>query len=227
VVFTGAGISTESGIPDFRSPGGVWSRYAPIDFRDFIASEETRRESWRRKFAMDATLSEARPNVGHHAIARLVGNGSVSSVITQNVDGLHQAAGVPEAQVIELHGNATYARCLDCGARFEMAPIREAFEAEQRLPVCDICAGIVKSATISFGQAMPEQEMARAETESRACDLFLAIGSSLVVYPAAAFPVIAAENGAQLVILNREPTDLDPIADLVIHAEIGPTLSAI
>ena len=176
---------------------------------------------------MDATLSEAQPNAGHQAIARLVSDGRVGSVITQNVDGLHQASGVPDAQVIELHGNATYARCLDCGARFELAPIREAFEQEERLPVCDICAGIVKSATISFGQAMPEQEMVRAEAETRACDLFLAIGSSLVVYPAAGFPVIAAENGAQLVILNREPTDLDPIADLVIHAEIGPTLSAV
>ena len=227
MVFTGAGISTESGIPDFRSPGGIWSRYAPIDFRDFVASEESRRESWRRKFAMDATLSEARPNAGHLAIARLVSEGTVGSVITQNVDGLHQAAGVPDARMIELHGNATYARCLDCGARFELDPIREAFEREERLPVCDVCAGIVKSATISFGQAMPEQEMTRAEAESCACDLFLAIGSSLVVYPAAGFPVIAAENGAQLVILNREPTDLDPIADLVIHAEIGPTLSAI
>jgi NAD-dependent deacetylase len=227
VVFTGAGISTESGIPDFRSPGGIWTKYQPIDFGDFMASEEMRRESWRRKFGADKTIRAAEPNAGHKAIARLVEQGKVSSVITQNVDGLHQASGVPDEQVIELHGNATYASCLSCGAHFELEPIREAFEADETLPTCDVCSGIVKTATISFGQAMPEKEMARADAETWACDLFIAIGSSLVVYPAAGFPAAAKRAGASLVILNRDPTDQDPMADLVLNLEIGPTLSAV
>ncbi len=227
VVFTGAGISTESGIPDFRSPGGIWTKYQPIDFGDFMASEDMRRESWRRKFGADKTISKAEPNAGHHAIASLVASGKVTSVITQNVDGLHQVSGVPDEQVIELHGNTTYASCLGCGARYELEPIREAFEKDETLPTCDICSGIVKTATISFGQAMPEQEMARADAETWACDLFIAIGSSLVVYPAAGFPSAAKRAGASLVILNRDPTDQDPIADLVLNLEIGPTLSAV
>ncbi len=224
VVFTGAGISTESGIPDFRSPGGIWTKYQPIDFRDFVASEEMRRESWRRRFAVGSTMSQAEPNRGHRAVASLVSQGKVSSVVTQNVDGLHQASGVPSDQVIELHGNSTYAACLECGKRFELEQIRIVFEADETLPVCDRCDGIVKTATISFGQSMPEDEMRRAEEETLACDLFLAIGSSLVVYPAAGFPSIAKQNGAKLVILNREPTGLDDIADLVLHEEIGQTL---
>jgi len=227
VVFTGAGISTESGIPDFRSPGGIWTNNMPIDFMEFLACEDMRRESWRRKFAVDASISRARPNAGHDAIAHLVRRGKVSAVITQNVDGLHQASGVPDAQVIELHGNGTYARCLDCGLRSELEPIREAFETDETLPVCSQCGGIVKSATVSFGQAMPEREMQRAEEETLACDLFLAIGSSLVVYPAAGFPGMARHAGARLVILNREPTELDGLADLVLHREIGPTLDAV
>lgn len=226
VVFTGAGISTESGIPDFRSPGGVWSRYQPIDFRDFMASEDMRREFWRRKFAAATVMTQARPNKGHFAVARLVAQGRVASVITQNIDGLHQLSGVPEDRVIELHGNTTYAACLDCGKRFSLKGIRRDFERDETLPVCDGCGGIVKTATISFGQAMPEAAMQAAETETLACDLFLAIGSSLVVYPAAAFPRLAKRNGARLVILNRESTPLDGIADLVLHREIGSVLSA-
>ena len=227
VVFTGAGISTESGIPDFRSPGGIWTQYKPIDFRDFMASEEMRRESWRRKFASDAVIQKAQPNKGHLAVAKLVQQGRVSSVITQNVDGLHQLSGVPNDKVIELHGNTTYAACLDCGKRYELEDIRRVFEKDETLPGCDRCSGIIKTATISFGQAMPVEEMKAAESETMACDLFLAIGSSLVVYPAAAFPEIARRNGARLVILNREPTPLDAIADLALHSEIGPTLSAV
>jgi NAD-dependent deacetylase len=227
VVFTGAGISTESGIPDFRSPGGIWSRNQPIDFGEFVASEDMRRESWRRKFATDPTLAAARPNIGHEVISRWVAEGRVSSVITQNVDGLHQAAGVPDDQVIELHGNTTYARCLDCGERYELGPIREAFLDDETLPTCERCSGIVKTATISFGQPMPVAEMERAGEETAQCDLFIAIGSSLVVYPAAGFPALAKQAGAALVILNREATELDSLADLVINAEIGPTLSAV
>jgi NAD-dependent deacetylase len=227
LVFTGAGISTESGIPDFRSPGGIWSKNQPIDFGDFVASEEMRRESWRRKFNTESTLSEARPNAGHLAVAQLVAEGKVSSVVTQNVDGLHQVSGVPDDQVIELHGNATYASCLDCGQRYEIAVIREIFAEDETLPVCQECSGIIKTATISFGQAMPEREMIRAEQETLACDLFIAIGSSLVVYPAAGFPQVAKRSGASLIILNRDPTDQDAIADLVVNREIGPTLSAV
>ncbi len=226
VVFTGAGISTESGIPDFRSPGGIWTRMAPIDFQDFLASKEMRREAWRRKFAMEPTMRAAEPNRGHRAVANLVRRGKVSAVITQNIDGLHQASGVPERQVIELHGNTTYAHCLDCGQRYEIDDIRAAFEQDEEPPVCAACEGHVKTATISFGQAMPEAAMQRAHLELMAADLFLSVGSSLVVYPAAGFPEIAKRNGAQLVILNREPTGLDHLADLVLNREIGDTLGA-
>ena len=224
VVFTGAGISTESGIPDFRSPGGIWSRFQPIYFRDFIASEEMRREYWDRRYAMEATLANAEPNRGHRAIANLVRRNKISSVITQNVDGLHQESGVPNDQVIELHGNTTYATCLDCAERVELDKIWPAFLADGTLPVCETCGGLVKPATISFGQTMPVVETQQAEVETLACDLFLTIGSSLVVYPAAGFPVLAKQNGARLVILNRENTGLDEIADLVLHREIGVTL---
>ena len=224
VVFTGAGISTESGIPDFRSPGGVWSRMAPIQFDDFVRSEEMRREAWRRKFETDRDISVAEPNRGHRAVASLVSRGVVSCVITQNIDGLHQRSGIPEERVVELHGNTTYARCLDCHRRYELAPIRAAFESDGTLPVCEACGGLVKAATISFGQSMPEAAMRRAEEATLACDLFIAVGSSLVVFPAAGFPVLAKRNGATLVIVNREPTDLDDFADLVINDEIGPTL---
>jgi len=227
VVFTGAGISTESGIPDFRSPGGIWTKYQPIQFQDFLASDEMRRESWRRKFATDDVMKKAEPNKGHIAVAKLVQKGKVTSIITQNVDGLHQFSGVPDDLIIELHGNATYAACLDCQARYELDDIRNVFEKDETLPVCKQCGGIVKTATISFGQAMPEEEMKRAQSETLACDLFLAIGSSLVVYPAAGFPELAKRNGARLVIINRDPTGLDDVSDLVIHDEIGPTLSQV
>ena len=226
VVFTGAGISTESGIPDFRSPGGIWSRNAPIDFQTFLASEEARRESWRRKLESDRDMARALPNRGHRAVAELVRRGGVLAVVTQNIDGLHQRSGVPDESLIELHGNGTYARCLKCRMRYELEPILRAFRADETLPRCVRCGGIVKTATISFGQAMPEEEMRRAEALSRTCDLFLVIVSSLVVYPAAALPGMAKASGTLLVILNRDPTDYDAMADLVLHREIGPTLGA-
>ena len=227
VAFTGAGISTESGIPDFRSPGGIWTKYQPIYFDDFMSSEEMRREAWRRKFATDETVLKAEPNAGHRALAKLVEQGRMSAIITQNIDGLHQRSGVPDSKIIELHGNTTYATCLDCGHRHELAPIRKAFLGKGELPLCQKCDGIVKTATISFGQAMPEIQMARAQDETMGCDLFIVLGSSLVVYPAAGFPQIARRKGAKLVILNRDPTDQDDTADLVIHGEIGPTLSRV
>ena len=226
VVFTGAGISTESGIPDFRSPGGIWTRMAPIDFSDFLASEEARRETWRRRFAMEDTFRAAAPNRGHRAVAELVLRGKVSSVITQNIDGLHQASGIAEDRVIELHGNTTYAHCLDCKSRYELPALRIAFERDGDAPICDDCGGFVKTATISFGQAMPVDAMRRAETETLAADLFVVAGSSLVVYPAAGFPELAKRNGASLIIINREPTGLDRIADLVLNRSIGETLGA-
>lgn len=228
VVFTGAGISTESGIPDFRSPGGLWTKMAPINFDDFIKSPEMRREAWRRKFEIDKTIVTAEPNKGHMAISRLVDMGKVSHVITQNIDNLHQNSGVPPEKVIELHGNGTYAKCLECNTRHELDEVKALFDAsETEPPACKRCGGMVKSATVSFGQAMPEIEMQRAQEATLACDLFIAIGSSLQVYPAAGFPIVAKRNGAKLVILNREPTELDEIADIVIHAEIGPTLAPI
>lgn len=224
VAFTGAGISTESGIPDFRSPGGIWSRMQPIDFRDFMSSIEMRREAWRRKAVIDRDFQQAVPNRGHRALAALVMRGATSAIITQNIDGLHQASGVPADKVIELHGNGTYATCLDCGQRYELGPIMAAFERDETVPECDACGGIVKSATISFGQAMPQVAMARALAESTACDLFIVLGSSLVVYPAAGFPALAKRRGAKLVIINREETEQDGSADLVVHGEIGATL---
>jgi len=226
VVFTGAGISTESGIPDFRSPGGIWTRMAPIDFADFLASEEARRETWRRRFTMEETLGAALPNRGHRAVAELVRRGTVAAIVTQNIDGLHQASGVPAERVIELHGNTTYATCLDCGKRYELAPLRLAFVRDEEPPLCDACLGFIKTATISFGQAMPVMAMRRAEEETLAADLFIVAGSSLVVYPAAGFPELAKRNGATLVIINREPTGLDAIADLVLNRSIGEALGA-
>ena len=224
VFFTGAGISTESGIPDFRSPGGIWTRMKPIYFADFLASDEARRETWRRRFATDETMRKAEPNRGHRAIAALINRGKAAAVITQNIDGLHQASGVPANRVIELHGNTTYAHCLDCAQRYEIEAIRATFEQSGEAPCCVSCGGYVKTATVSFGQSMPPAAMIRAEEETLAADLFIAIGSSLVVYPAAGFPEMAARNGTRLVILNREPTGLDPYADLVLHREIGATL---
>ncbi len=226
VFFTGAGISTESGVPDFRSPGGIWTRMKPIYYQEFVASEEKRRESWKRTFSGAMRWTGAKPNAGHYAVARLIARGKASAVITQNVDNLHQDSGVPERQVIELHGNGSYATCLDCGLRHELEVLKQSFVGRGEIPSCRDCGGIVKTATISFGQALKPETIDRAREEALACDLMIVLGSSLVVYPAAGFPLLAAQNGAALVIVNREPTEQDEYADLVIHDEIGPTLSA-
>ncbi|HET7084491.1 MAG TPA: Sir2 family NAD-dependent protein deacetylase [Rhizomicrobium sp.] len=227
VIFTGAGMSTESGIPDFRSPGGIWTRMQPIAFRDYLSDAQARRTSWQRRLEMEETWKQVKPNEGHHAVAELVAMGKASHVITQNIDALHQASGVPAEQVIELHGNTRHAKCLDCGAPAAIADILAHFQAHGDAPGCAHCGGLVKTATISFGQPMPEIEMARAEAAAKACDLMLVLGSSLQVYPAAGFPLLAKRQGAGLVILNREETPLDDFADLVINAEIGPTLSQV
>jgi NAD-dependent deacetylase len=226
VVFTGAGISTESGIPDFRSPGGVWSKMKPIYFQEFVGSEAKRREAWTRVFSGAAGWVGKQPNAGHHAVARLVHAGKATSVITQNIDNLHQASGVPDRQVIELHGNASYAKCLECGARHELEDLRPIFVDRGEIPTCRECGGLVKTATISFGQQMPEEPMLQAEAETQLSDLYLVLGSSRVVTPAALFPVKAKQYGAKLVIVNREPTPLDDVADLVLHDEIGPMMTA-
>jgi NAD-dependent deacetylase len=224
VAFTGAGISTESGIPDYRSPGGIWTKHKPIEFRDFLASAEARREAWRRRFLSDEVMKKATPNAGHRALARLVEQRKMTAIITQNIDGLHQASGVSDDKVIELHGNATYAACLNCQRRYELDWVREIFAMDEQLPLCTVCYGIIKTATISFGQPMPETEMDRAREATLAADLFIVLGSTLVVYPAAGFPMLAKRNGSRLVIVNRDPTDQDEMADLVINAEIGATM---
>lgn len=226
LIFSGAGISTESGIPDFRSPGGVWSKMQPIYFQEFVASEHTRREAWRRRFSNADGWVGAKPNRGHHAVAELVRSGRANAVVTQNVDNLHQDSGVPDDKVIELHGNSTYAKCLKCHTRVELIDVEREFQASGTVGPCRHCGGIIKSATISFGQQMPELPMRRAQEETMACDLFLVLGSSLSVFPAADFPVRAKQHGAKLVIVNRDPTPMDGIADLAIHEGIGDTMEA-
>ncbi len=225
VPFTGAGISTECGIPDFRSPGGLWTKNRPIPFDDYMASVEARREAWRRRFAIEETFAKAKPGRGHLALASLYRAGKVTAVVTQNIDNLHQASGVPPHDVVELHGYTSYALCLACARRYELADIRPRFEATGEAPDCD-CGGIIKTATVSFGQAMPTDAMARAQELAADCDLLLTIGSSLAVWPAAGIPLLAKRNGATLVIVNREPTEFDEFADLVVRNDIGDALGA-
>jgi NAD-dependent deacetylase len=224
VPFTGAGISTETGIPDFRSPGGLWTRNRPISFDEFVASQDARDEAWRRRFAMEETFAAAKPGRGHRALASLYKAGKIPAVITQNIDNLHQASGFKADAVIELHGNTTYARCIGCARRYELDWVKSRFDSERQAPDCTACGEPVKAATISFGQAMPEDEMRRAAELSQHCDLFIAIGSSLVVWPAAGFPMMAKHAGARLVIINNEATEQDDHADLVIRHDIGETL---
>jgi NAD-dependent protein deacetylase/lipoamidase len=224
VPFTGAGISTECGIPDFRSPGGLWTRNRPINYDEFVASREARNEAWRRRFAMEPTFAAAKPGRGHRALAALYKAGKVPAVVTQNIDNLHQASGIASEHVVELHGNTTYVRCIGCGKRYELSWAKERFEQTGQAPDCSACDEPVKTATISFGQAMPEDEMRRATELARNCDLFIAIGSSLVVWPAAGVPALARNSGARLVIVNNEPTEQDDLADLVIRHDIGETL---
>jgi len=225
VAFTGAGISTECGIPDFRSPGGLWTKNRPIPFDEFLASQEARNESWRRRFAMADQFGDARPGRGHRALASLYHSGKLPAVVTQNIDNLHQASGIAPEHVVELHGNTTYAHCLDCAKRFDLSWVRQRMDAANGCaPDCPSCGGFIKTATISFGQAMPDEAMRRAQDLALSCDLFLAIGSSLVVWPAAGFPLMAKRNGARLVIINRESTEFDDMADLVVRQDIGTVL---
>lgn len=222
--FTGAGISTECGIPDFRSPGGLWTQNKPIPFDEFLASRDMRDEAWRRRFAMETSFAAAKPGRGHLALASLYRSGKVPAVVTQNIDNLHQVSGIAPQDVVELHGNTTYALCLDCERRYELPWVKEHFQINGgHAPDCG-CGGFIKTATVSFGQAMPAAAMQRAEELSKDCDLFLAVGSSLVVWPAAGFPLMAKRGGSALVIINREPTEFDDIADLVVRNDIGDVL---
>src|SRR5258708_968425 len=216
VPFTGAGISTECGIPDFRSPGGLWTKNKPIPFDEFLASQEARNESWRRRFTMADQFGDARPGRGHGALASLYRAGKVPAIITQNIDNLHQASGFSPQHVVELHGNTTYASCLDCNVRYDLAWVRQRMDAANGCaPDCS-CGGYIKTATISFGQAMPDAAMQRAQDLALSCDMFLAIGSSLLVWPAAGFPLIAKPNGAQLFTINRDATEFADMSPLLV-----------
>jgi NAD-dependent deacetylase len=225
-VLTGAGISTECGVPDFRSPGSPWLVHKPIGFEEFLADPAARAESWRRKFAMDDLYRGARPGRCHHALTRLAHSGRLVAVATQNIDGLHQAAGLDDHRLIELHGNGTFARCLSCDERFELADVRRHLDTTGEALDCT-CGGFVKSATIAFGQALDRAVIEAAARSARACDLFLAVGSSLVVRPAASLPLLARDSGAVLVIINREPTPLDVAAHHVLRADAGDCLQAL
>ena len=227
VFFTGAGISTNSGIPDFRGPKGIWKTSQPIYFQDFVNSEEKRIESWQRKFSNELNINKAKPNLGHQKIAEIMKKKDLSHLITQNVDNLHQESGVKEDQITELHGNATYAKCLDCQLKYDLEELKISFLSTKVPPQCGTCNGLIKTATISFGQPMPEKEMVVAQKKSISCDLFICIGTSLAVFPAADLPVLAKETGSKLVIINNEPTQMDHIADLVINRDISEVFSEV
>ena len=227
VFFTGAGISTNSGIPDFRGPKGVWKTSTPIYFQDYISSRKKRIESWERKFSNELSIDSAKPNSGHFKLAEIINSKEDTHLITQNVDNLHQDSGIDDSKITELHGNATYAKCLDCSKKYELNTLKEDFLTTKEPPSCTICGGIIKTATISFGQAMPEEEMITAQRVSIKSDLFICLGSSLAVFPAADLPLLAKETGANLVIINNEPTQMDHLSDLVINRDISTTLSEI
>ena len=227
VFFTGAGISTDSGIPDFRGPQGFWKTNTPIYYQDFISSEESRIKYWEQSINFKSNFGSFLPNDGHKAISRIINQKKQGHCITQNVDNLHQDGGLSSDDVTEIHGNATFAVCLDCNERIDLNSIHEEFKETNKPPLCNSCSGYVKTATISFGQPMPEKEMMRAQNEATNCDLMIAVGSSLVVYPAATIPLIGKQSGAKFVILNNEPTEMDQFADLVINESISDTFEAI
>ncbi|MGB6042558.1 MAG: Sir2 family NAD-dependent protein deacetylase [Pirellulales bacterium] len=222
VAFTGAGISTESGIPDFRSPGGIWSKSQPVYFDEFLRSAEARQEYWRQKAIAHRDFAAAEPNIAHQTLARWETSGRLRGVITQNIDGLHQLAG--SHNVLEMHGTAREIGCLDCLAREPVDAMVEQYEKTQQVPTCPQCGGLMKHATISFGQALPEEVLQESAEWSQRCSLMFALGSSLVVHPAAGIPQLAKQAGARLVIINRDPTPLDDIADIVIQSALGEAM---
>ena len=224
VGFSGAGISTESGIPDFRSPGGVWSQNRTVMFDEFLHSREGRIEYWRQKVAMWPEMRDAEPNAGHKAFADLYHQGKLKVMITQNIEGLHQKSGLPEDAIIELHGTTVTCECLTCGNSISMDEASRRVESGDPAPECEACGGFYKPATISFGQSLNQKDLMLASAAAEGCDVMIAVGSSLQVHPAAGFPVVAKQSGARLIIINRDPTPLDSIADLVLHDEIGAAL---
>ena len=221
VFFTGAGISTESGVPDFRSPGGVWNKYQPVLFQDFLASESARVQHWRIKKATYELFKAVQPNIAHHAIRDYEKRGQLLGLITQNIDGLHKLAGISDEKLVELHGTDRLVTCLACGKRYEPAEVYEHLPEDFTSPKCAACGGFLKSANVSFGQSMPQAAMQRAQLWSEQAEIFVVVGSSLQVQPAASFPAIAKRSGALLAIINREPTPLDDLADFVHHGGIG------
>ena len=221
VVFTGAGISTESGIPDFRRPGGIWTRYRPIGFQEYVRSEEARQETWKRRLEGYENHKNAKPNIGHFFVQSPDVKGKLIGLITQNVDGLHSMAGLPDDKIVELHGTNRKILCLSCGKFFDPDDIIRRLVGNFSSPKCEECGGILKSATIPFGQAMPQDAMRRAQSWTEKARIFIVMGSSLQVQPAASFPVIAKRSGALLAIINREETQLDEYADFIHQGAIG------
>ncbi len=224
VVLTGAGISTESGIPDFRSPGGIWEKFRIVEYPEYMASEEARIEDWARRFYMKDQIGEVEPNAGHHKIAEWIEKDKCAGLITQNIDGLHQRAGVPDNKIIEIHGNATTASCTDCGTKHTMDQCRGLFEASGESPKCTACGGIIKTDVVMFGEAMPVAATNAAFDLAQTADLFIVIGTSLVVQPAATLPLHAQRAGAKFAIVNRDATELDRFADCVVNGEIGAVM---
>ncbi len=229
LVFTGAGISTESGIPDFRSPGGLWSKYDPQDFYfdRFISNEKAREKYWQMSTEAYATMKDARPNPAHLAIKCLEDRGKLLALVTQNIDGLHHKAGNSPDKIIEIHGTALSVSCLNCRKPYGRDEIEERLRSGVKVPYCDECGGILKPDTVSFGQSMPEDKMQRALECAARCDACVVAGSSLVVYPAASIPAQAAQSGAKLIIVNRDPTPLDNYATVVIHGSLSEVLGPI
>jgi NAD-dependent deacetylase len=228
VILTGAGISTESGIPDFRGEGGLWGTFNQSDllFHKFLTDESSREKFWEFSKKIWRTIAVAQPNAGHHAIAELSHLGKLDCLITQNVDGLHQKSGIPQEKLIELHGTARIVSCLSCDKRYPREEIQLRLESGEKVPRC-ACGGLLKSLTVSFGQPVPKLKVQQAEMKSAQSDVFLVAGSSLSVYPAARFPLLAKESGARVIIINLTPTPHDRHADMVINEKIGKVLPII
>lgn len=225
VILTGAGISTESGVPDFRSPGGLWEKFRIVEYDEYTTSEPARIEDWHRRFYMADQVGKVEPNIGHTKIADWINSGKCTQLITQNVDGLHLRGGAPQDKIIEIHGNATTASCISCSEHHSMSLCRTLFEATGESPKCQSCDGLVKADIVMFGEKMPVKKTAQAFKIAETADLFLAIGTSLVVNPAAGLPLHAKHNDAKFAIINREATQLDKFSDCVVNAEIGEVMS--
>lgn len=229
LIFTGAGVSTESGIPDFRSADGIWSKYDPEDFtiQKFLSDKNARKMHWNLLTDGDLSMFKAAPNPAHHAITKLTKTGKLYGVVTQNVDGLHQKAGLPEEMVFQLHGDLSHAKCLDCGSRFPIQTVAEWIGDDVEEPVCEKCSGMLKPDAVLFGEQLPFDVLSEAERRSRDCDLCIVLGSTLSVYPAALIPRYASESGAKLVIINLGPTELDSWADIRIEGKAGEIMPEI